>query len=312
MRFVKINAILIALAIIANIGIALFWPHVASLAAISPATLQFTYPPAPKVDTSKSSPFSYAKAYIVVDTATNTVLATKNPHLKIYPASVTKLATVITALNLYPLDEVVTVKNPYNDGKIMDLQVGEKITVRSLVSGLLIYSANDSAFNLADHYQAGTTGFVIKMNDMVKNLNLTGTHFVNFDGIHNDEHFSTVYDLAQIARLAIKNQLVRQLADTQNLTVTDVDHTITHTLTTTNELLGVIPEVQGLKTGWTPEAGGSFVCLYYLNGHQIISVVAQSDDRFGDTKKLINWTKSAVTWQPYSVDDTMASVTAGS
>ena len=88
--------------------------------------------------------------YILIDVDTNKVLISKNQDSKIYPASTTKLATALTALNLYPLDEVVTIDQAYDNGKVMELQFGEKITVKSLVTALLVYSANDSAFSLAN------------------------------------------------------------------------------------------------------------------------------------------------------------------
>jgi D-alanyl-D-alanine carboxypeptidase (penicillin-binding protein 5/6) len=216
---------------------------------------------------------------------------------KIYPASTTKLATAVTALNLYPLDEVITVDQAYDEGKTMKLQSGEKITVKSLVQALLVYSANDSAFTLANHYRGGVTGFVSQMNSLMAKYNLTGTHFVNPDGLHNDNHYSTVYDLSQLGRLAIQNSTVRDVVKNKSLTVTDVTGQIKHEITTTNELLGVVPEVIGLKTGLTPEAKGCFIGLLNINNHLVISVVAQSDDRFQDTKVLIDWLKQNVTWQ---------------
>ena len=237
--------------------------------------------------------------YILVDTESNTILLSSQPHQKIYPASVTKLATALTALNIYPLDEIITVKEAYSEGKVMELKPGEKITVRSLVSALLVYSANDAAFNLAFHHSGGVPGFITEMNAIAKKYNLSDTHFTNFDGIHNDNHYSSVYDLAQLGRLAIKNNIIRDVVKNKELVVTDVDKTYSHHLVSTNELLGVIPEIEGLKTGWTPEAGGCFVALININGHYLISVVAQSVDRFQDTQQIINWAKTSLTWRTY-------------
>ncbi len=258
--------------------------------------LNFNFPDTPTIKLA-NSPLLSTNTYILVDVATNKILTSKNIDQKIYPASTTKLATAITALNLYPLDEIVTVDSAYNEGKIMDLQVNEKITVKSLVQALLVYSANDSAYNLAKHYQGGISGFVDQMNLLMSKYNLNHTHFTNFDGIHNDNHYSTVYDLSQLGRLAIKNQIVRDVVKNKNLTVTDVTGNIKHEITSTNELLGVVPEIIGLKTGWTPEAKGCFIGLIDINGHEVISVVADSDDRFTDTKLLINWLKQNVFWQ---------------
>lgn len=260
----------------------------------------YQHPAIPQINIGATLPTLTTTNYILIDSNTNQILLSQNPHGRIYPASTTKLATVLTALNIYPLDEVVTVSQKYDNGKNMSLSVGEKISVRSLISALLIYSANDAAYNLAAHHLGGVPGFIAEMNLITQRYNLTDTHFVNFDGIHDPNHYSSVYDLSQFARLAIKNQIVLDLAKTKSLTVTDVSGSIVHNLTTTNELLGKDPEIEGLKTGWTPEASGCFVGLINLNGHYLISVVAQSSDRFTDTEKILTWAKQSITWQPYN------------
>ena len=242
-------------------------------------------------------PFLSAQSYILVDVDTNKVLLSYNIDQKIFPASTTKLATALTALNLYPLDEVITINQEYTTGKVMELKLGEKITVKSLVSALLVYSANDSAFSLANHYQSGIPGFVDQMNLLMTKYNLKNTHFTNVDGIHSDNHYSTVYDLSQLGRLSIKNNTVANVVKTKELVVNDVSNQIFHPLVSTNELLGVIPEIKGLKTGWTPEAKGCFIGLININGHQVISVVSQSDDRFQDTKILVDWLRQNVSWE---------------
>lgn len=262
--------------------------------------LGYEHPKIPIVN-SNTEPNVSAESYILIDNDTNTVLVSKNSKSRIFPASTTKLATALTALNIYPLDEVITIPKEYTDGKVMGLKTGEKITVKSLVSALLVYSANDAGFNLANHYQEGVEGFVKQMNLLVRKYNLTDTNFVNFDGLHNSDHFSTVYDLSQLGRIAIKNPIVREVVKTKKITVSDIDNQINHELESTNELLGVVPEIEGLKTGWTPEAGGCFVGLININGHKLISVVAQSPDRFLDTREIISWAKQNVQWKDYSI-----------
>jgi D-alanyl-D-alanine carboxypeptidase (penicillin-binding protein 5/6) len=258
--------------------------------------IDFQFPDTPIIKLTQS-PILNTDNYILVDVDTNKILLSKNKDQKIYPASTTKLATALTALNLYPLDEIITVDQTYEEGKVMELQLGEKITVKSLVQALLVYSANDSAYTLARHYQGGISSFVPQMNLLLSKYNLINTHFVNVDGIHNDNHYSTVYDLSQLGRLAIKNQTVTNVVKNKTLTVTDVTGKIKHEITSTNELLGIVPEIIGLKTGWTPEAKGCFIGLININGHEVISVVADSDDRFQDTKTLIDWLKQNVFWQ---------------
>lgn len=260
--------------------------------------LNYQHYPVPQID-SKIPPTLSAQSFILLDNDSNTTLLAKNQYLRIYPASITKLASAITALNVYSLDEIVTIAEPYHLGKVMGLQPGEKITVKDLISALLIYSANDAAVSLAAHHPLGLSGFLNQMNLIATKYNLTATHFTNVDGIHQLNHYSTVFDLAQLARLSIKNPTVLQTVKTKTLNVSDIYHQTTHRLVSTNELLGIVPEIEGLKTGWTLEAGGCFVGLINLNGHYLISVVAQSADRFADTRLLVDWSKSHVSYLPY-------------
>jgi D-alanyl-D-alanine carboxypeptidase len=250
----------------------------------------------PPISLSQISPNISAQNYILIDVDTNKILLSKNIDNLIYPASTTKLITALTALNIYPLDEVITVKEKYEIGKVMDLEVGEKISIRSLVEALLVHSANDAAYNLAYHHNQGISGFIKQMNSLISKNNITKSHFTNYDGIHQPNHYSTVYDLSQIARLAIKNKIVTDISQKKEITVFDVSGSKSHMLNSTNELLDVLPEVKGLKTGWTPEAGGCFISLLDFNNRQFISVVARSEDRFADTKKIINWLKTNVIW----------------
>jgi serine-type D-Ala-D-Ala carboxypeptidase (penicillin-binding protein 5/6) len=243
------------------------------------------------------SPQLTTNNYILIDVSTNKILLSKNPDARIYPASITKLATAMTALNIYPLDEVITIDQEYKEGKVMELELGEKITVKSLVSAILVYSANDAAYTLARNHPQGLSGFIKQMNLISEKYNLNDTHFTNVDGIHQDSHYSTVYDLSQLGRISIQNKTVSSTVKTKEMTVSSLDNSIKHQLTSTNELLGVIPEVEGLKTGWTPEAKGCFISLININDNYLISVVAQSDDRFQDTRQLINWAKKNVVWR---------------
>jgi D-alanyl-D-alanine carboxypeptidase (penicillin-binding protein 5/6) len=274
-----------------------FYPAKKNIVDNSVAT-SYQHPPI-ALSRTKNPPPLLSQSYVLVDSQTNTILLSKNLHGKIYPASTTKLATAITALNVYPLDEVISIGQTYSEGKVMSLLPSEEITIRSLVTALLVYSANDSAYNLAIHHQKGISGFVDEMNQIAKRYNLKNTHFTNFDGIHSPNHFSTVYDLSQLGRLAILNPVITETVKNKKITVTSLDGKTIHDLDSTNELLEVIPEIKGLKTGWTPEASGIFISLININGHELIAVVAQSEDRFGDTRQLVDWSKANVYWQPY-------------
>lgn len=283
--------------VILPVVLSLYQPQLKS-SNVSPIQ-QHNHPLIPQT-ISTSIPVVSANNFIVVDVATNKILLSRGAEQKIYPASITKLATALTALNIYPLEEVVSIGTTYSEGKVMGLQAGEKITIRSLVTSLLVYSANDAGFTLANHHPGGLNGFISSMNEIVSRYGLKNTHFTNYDGIHSPNHYSTVYDLAQLGRLAVKNKTITETVKQKELLITDIFGDIRHPLVSTNELLGVAPEIEGLKTGWTPEAGGCFIALMNINGHYLISVVAQSPDRFMDTKSILDWSKQYILWLPYT------------
>jgi len=258
--------------------------------------------PVPLVDRSVSPPFLSARSALVMDVPSGAILFQKNPHLRLPPASITKMAAAIASLELYPLDEVIRVRREYSVGKTMALVEGERITVKSLIYGLLVHSANDAAYVLAGQSEKRVKNFVNRMNQFIEEIGLTDTHFVNFDGEDDQNHYSTAFDLAHLTRWALENSIFSQAIQTKEVTVWDVSGQIEHKLESTNELLGVLPEIKGVKTGWTPRAGECFVGLVDWDGHQLITVVLGSEDRFLETKKLIDWIKRAVSWQEdYSV-----------
>jgi len=293
-KFIYKNLIVFGVFLLFNLAMFILGTY-SSSAKLSQSSAFFTSPPIPIIK-SKFPPILSTQNFIVIDSATNTILLGNKINDRIYPASTTKLATALTALNLYPLDEVITT-TPYTEGKVMELKQDEKVTVKTLVTALLVYSANDAAFNLANHYQTGTSGFIKQMNSLVKKYNLHNTNFTNYDGIHNIDHYSTVYDLSQLARLAITMPFIVETAQKKEVVLFDLSGQYRYILSSTNELLGVVPEIEGLKTGWTPEASGCFIGAININGHKLVTVVAQSADRFADTKKLIDWSKDNISWQ---------------
>jgi len=297
-KYKRNNHLLIGVCILSALTVL----HVAVLSFLNIRSLASTSQPppislpTPPQISSTTPPKLLSVNYILVDVATNQILLDRGSRARIYPASITKLATALTALNIYPLDEEVTVRTEYKEGKVMGLKSAERITVGDLVTGLLVHSANDAAVALADHHPQGSPGFISAMNQLMAKYHLEATHFVNVDGIHLPNHYSSAYDLSQLGRLAIQNPTIRNLVRTSSVTVHDLSGTIVHPLATTNELLGKYPEIEGLKTGFTPEAGGCFVGLFNLRGHYLISVVAQSPDRFADTLSLLRWSQQNLIW----------------
>lgn len=242
-------------------------------------------------------PILTAKGAMAIDLPSGMTLYAKDENLPLWPASTTKLMTALVALDQFSLDTILTVGTPIKDGRIMDLQGGEKITLESLLYGLLVHSANDAAFVIADNYPGGSEAFMTAMNKKASDLNLDNTHFVNPAGFDDNKQYSTAKDLARLSIFAMKNKTIAKIVSTPAITVHDVDFKFFHPLTTVNKLLGIIPGVAGVKTGWTENAKENLINLTIRDGKQILTVVLGSDDRFGETQTLTNWVYNNFTWQ---------------
>jgi len=297
----KINSIL-ALSFLAFIPAKNYYYQLnfpaSALPIIRSANQQLLPPSDYPVNTTKiPAPNLTARSILVIDVHSKAILYQKNPDLKLLPASITKVVTALVSLDHYPLDKVLTINNLNDIGQIMELELEEKITVENLLYGLLVQSANDAAYALADNYPNGQTAFIEQMNQLVKDLGLHDTQFTNPSGLDDFGHYTTVHDLANISAYAASNPVFSKMVATKNITVTDVDNTIIHELESINQLLGEVPGLVGLKTGWTELAGECLVTLTKRNNHQIITVVLDSQDRFSESQQLINWAFNNHKWQ---------------
>jgi len=240
-----------------------------------------------------------ATGVVVLDIDSGVYLYKRNEKELLFPASTTKLLTALVALDAYHLDDIVTIKNIANDGQIMGLVLGEKITVENLLYGALIHSGNDAAWALADYYPGGELKFVEAMNAKAKELHLTSSTFTNPVGYDDPNHKMSPVDLALLGEAALNNKTIAKMVAIPSITISDVTHTYFHPLKNVNELLGKIPGVGGIKTGWTEEAGENLITLMERNGHRVIIVVLHSQDRFGDTSRLIDWIFGNYEWKDY-------------
>jgi serine-type D-Ala-D-Ala carboxypeptidase (penicillin-binding protein 5/6) len=246
--------------------------------------------------TGQLAPYLSAQSAIVVDADSKAILYTKNPNQKLLPASITKIMTALITLETYKLDDVVTVKSLETEGQTMELELNEKITVENLLYGLLVQSGNDAAVVLAQFHPEGQKGFIKAMNNKLVELNLHDTQFQNPSGLDEYGHYTTVHDLSLLAAHAMENKTFAKIVSTQNITVFNLDHTITHELKTINQLLGQITGIKGVKTGWTELAGECLVTLTQRNHQEIITVVLGSSDRFKESSSLIDWAFTNHQW----------------
>lgn len=243
------------------------------------------------------APALSAQAVYIFDLDSGVPLYQKNEHLKLSPASTTKLMTALVAIDNHNLADILKVKNLVNEGKKMDLFYGEEMSVENLLYGMLVHSANDAAFVIADNYPGGVNNFVRAMNQKASEIGLKETNFTNPMGYDNQNQYTTAHNLAVLAAQALQNQTLAHMVGTRSITVADASYTYFHSLENVNELLGSIPGVAGVKTGFTEEAGENLVSLIKRQDKSIIVVVLKSSDRFSDTSLLIDWIFNEYSWE---------------
>lgn len=243
-----------------------------------------------------SVPEVSASAVYVFDPDSGTIIYEKNSQKRFYPASTTKLMTALTALDVYETDQVLTIKSAKSLGQSVHLRPGNKLTVENLLNALLINSGNDAALALAENYPGGYGKFIERMNQKAISLGLTGTRFSNPSGLINPNHYTTAKDLTIVAKEAIASALIRKIVAIKQLEISDVSGKHKYSLVSTNQLLG-LEGVKGLKTGWTPESKEVLVSFVERDGHTIIVTVLNSDDRFGESKHLIDWVYNNFSWE---------------
>jgi len=245
---------------------------------------------------SDSDPQITSHAVVVMDMDSKVVLYQKNPDTMVLPASTTKIISALVTLENYLPSDILTVPNSKFQGSDMGLVAGETITVEALLRGLLIVSANDAAETLAVNFPGGRHEFIKQMNEAAARLNLSNTYFTNPSGFDDFNHRSTARDMVRAADAAMKYPLFADIVKLKRDIVSSNDGQIVHRLESTNELLGQVEGVYGVKTGWTEDAQENLVTFYSKDGRNIMMALLGSQDRFGDTKRLIDWINNNYSW----------------
>lgn len=220
-----------------------------------------------------------SKSACLIEAKTGTVLYSKNEHDKLAPASMTKIMTMILVMeklnkNLIKKDDLVTTPKEASSlgGSQIYLSEGEKMTVHDLLKAMCIASANDAAMSLAIYVGGNEKNFIKMMNDKAKELNLQNTNFENPYGFDNDNHFSSSYDMAMMAR-----HLIMNYPDILSYTSIYEDYVREDTtkkfwLVNTNKLVKFMDGVDGLKTGWTEKSGYCLTATISKNNERFIAV----------------------------------------
>lgn len=237
---------------------------------------------------SLTADYLYSSACIVIDAPSGEVLFAHNAHQQMYPASTTKIMTLLLALESANLNDTVTIPssaaNVPADSSLMPVYPGEKMTMDALLHGLMIRSGNDAANAVATLCAGSVDAFVERMNQKAQELGLTGTHFVNPHGYHKAEHYSTAYDLAAIARAGLTNPEFCRIATSRSYTLPPTSKRDALQLELTHEIFNpetefYIPYAAGVKSGYTSSAGFCYVGAAQTSQGTLIAVVLNAPTR---------------------------------
>ena len=240
-----------------------------------------------------------SRAYVVIDRKSNTMLIGKNENQKKKMASTTKIMTALVVIEHCNLSDTVEIskKAASTGGSRLGLKTGDKITVSDLLYGLMMRSGNDAAVALAEYVSGSIHDFAKIMNAKAQELGLSNTHFVTPHGLDEDEHYTTAYELALLSNYALNNEIFTKIVGTKNYTITINEYP--KSLTNTNELLGALNGVYGIKTGFTNGANRCLVTACKRGNMDIICVVLGADTkkyRTTDSIKLIEYCFSNFTY----------------
>lgn len=249
----------------------------------------------------------YSESAILIEQRTGKILYEKNIYDRKYPASTTKILTAIIALERCDLGETATaspqainsVKSGYSTASI---QIGETFTIEQLLDVMMIHSANEAANIIAEHISGSISEFAKLMNEKAKEIGCLDTNFVNPNGMHDENHYSTAYDMAQIARYCMKNQKFREIITKMecNLPMTELWQE-ERVFKNTNSLMisdnrYYYPYCNGIKTGFTTPAKNCLVASSNKDGFEVISVVLHAESteeglsaRYLDTINLFEY-----------------------
>lgn len=240
-------------------------------------------------------PKTNSRRYIVYDRISKSMIIGKNEDVKSAMASTTKIMTTIVILEKADLNEKVTVsaKAGGTGGSRLGLKKGDKASVRDLLYGLMLRSGNDAAVALAEHVGGSVKGFAELMNEKAIELGLTNTHFVTPHGLDDANHYTTALELAKLTDYAMDNETFAKIVGTKSTTI--YINNQPRQINNTNELLGVLNGVVGVKTGFINNAGRCLVTETKRNNMDIITIVLGADtkkDRTKDSVNLIEYTFS--------------------
>lgn len=247
----------------------------------------------PAPDTAVAPPVLAAKAAILADVRTGKVLFSKEPHVRLAPASLTKVLTALVANERYQLDEMVTVTDAVNTvrGEKLGLKPGMQLTVRDLLYAMLLLSGNDAATALAAHHPLGLPQFITDMNVKARSLGAFDSSFSNPHGLDEPGHLSSAWDMALLSRRLLTDETLAAIVASKTYTIPWPDGT-QRVIQNHNKLLWRYDGTIGVKTGFTNLAGKCLIAAVEVPAGTAVTVVLHSPDHYAETTSLFDYYKS--------------------
>lgn len=270
---------------------------VLSFLSVSLASAEVTYRGKHKAQTVSLAPQALpwrivpAHSILLKELKSGRVLYEHESEKRLSPASLTKIMSALVILEQGNLADQATVsKNAARAPKThLRLKAGEVFRLEDLLKAMLIVSANDACLAAVEHVGGDEAQFVMLMNAKAAALGLTDTHFSNGCGFDNPDHYSTAEDLAKLSEVALENPVFRELVREEREIITPITGHRAYVLHTTNRLLGHIPGVEGVKTGFTSKAGRCLIAKVSQNGSDLLLVILNSNRRWNTAKSLIDY-----------------------
>ena len=268
-----------------------------------------------------SAPSVNAESAILMDLSSGAILYEKNAHKPQYPASITKIMTTLLAIENCSMGEIVTFSHDAVFGIEMGsshigIDEGEKLTVEQSLYAIMLASANEVSWGVGEHVAGTLSAFADMMNARAKELGCLNTHFVNANGLHHDDHYTTAHDMALIARAAMQYETFRKITATKRYTIPPTNkHDVDNIFLNHHQMLmgNNYPQYKyeyctGGKTGYTSKAGSTLVTFAKKGDMELVCVVmrangaASPENEYTDTTGLFNWAFENFTQYNISAD----------
>ena len=238
-----------------------------------------------------AAPDITAQSAVLIEAETGRVLYEKNAQNKMPMASTTKIMTALLAIENGDLGDTVEVSSNASgtEGSSIWLEVGEHMTLEDMLYGLMLASGNDAAVAVAEHIASDVQRFAGLMNQKAKEIGAVNTNFVNPNGLHDELHYTTAYDLGIISAYAMQNPVFREIVDTEYKEISWEGHKWNRVVKNKNKILWLYEGCNGIKTGYTKNAGRCLCSSAKRGDLQVVAVVLNAGDMFGDSMQLLDY-----------------------